>query len=294
MEDQLWKGILRLLRRIHKPRRRARERFCCEEVVRVWLWAVLHDRPISWATCKANWPIHERRRTLPSSSTMCRRLRSREVVALLAALEEVLCRSHGEKSLVWIIDGKPLMVNGASGDRQTGFGRAHRGNARGYKLHVIQGIDGAIAAWRIAPMNKDERVMARRMLRTANIQGYLLGDANYDSNPLHEVCAQRGELQLVAPLRGGRRVCQFRRRQMSTGRRRALELFDNPNPEFVRDLTLLRDNIERSFANLTNWGGGLTHLPPWIRTHRRVHRWVQAKLILNAIKRSTPTTYVNP
>src|SRR5580692_11174947 len=95
MEDQLWKGILRLLKRIHKPRRRAREKFCCEEVVRVWLWAVLHDRPISWATCKANWPIHERRRTLPSSSTMCRRLRSREVVALLAALEEVLCRSHG-------------------------------------------------------------------------------------------------------------------------------------------------------------------------------------------------------
>jgi hypothetical protein len=294
MEHQLWKEIVRLVREVDKPRRRARERFGCEEIVRVWLWAVLHDRPISWATSKANWPIHERRRTLPSSSTMCRRLRSGEVRALMMALEQAVCRSRAEKPLIWIIDGKPLMVNGSSGDRQTGFGRAHRGNARGYKLHLIQGIDGFIAAWRIAPMNKDERVMARRMVRTADIQGYLLGDGNYDSNPLHEVCAQRGELQLVAPLRGGRRNCQSRRTQMSPGRRRTVELFNNPNPEFTRDLTLLRDRIERSFANLTNWGGGLTHLPPWVRTHRRVHRWVQAKLILNAIKRSTPRTYVNP
>ena len=70
MEDQLWKGILRLLKQIHKPRRRAREKFSVEDIVRVWMWAVLHDRPMFWATLKANWPIHERRRTLPSSSTM--------------------------------------------------------------------------------------------------------------------------------------------------------------------------------------------------------------------------------
>jgi len=292
MEDQLWKGFLRLLKEIHKPRRRAREKFSGEEILCVWFWAVLHDRPVSWATCKANWPIHERRRTLPSSSTMSRRLRDREVQALMTALEQTVFGSPDHKPLVWVIDGKPLMVNGSSGDRQTGFGRAHRGNARGYKLHSIQGIGGLVAAWRIAPMNKDERVMARRMVRTADIQGYLLGDGNYDSNPLHEVCAQRGNLQLVAPLRGGRKR-ESRRPKMSAGRRRAAELLDNPNPEFGRDLILLRDTIERSFANLTNWGGGLTHLPPWIRTHRRVHRWVQAKLILNAIKRSSTRTYVN-
>lgn len=293
MEDQLWKGILRRLKGIHKPRRCAREKFSCEEIVCVWFWAVVHDRSVCWATCKANWPIHERRRTLPSSSTMSRRLRDRRVQSLIAALEQAVFESPDNKPLVWVIDGKPLMVNGSSGDRQTGFGRAHRGNARGYKLHLIQGIDGVVAAWRIAPMNKDERVMARRMVRTANIQGYLLGDGNYDSNPLHEVCAQRGDLQLVAPLRGGRRNCHSRRAKMSAGRRRAAELLGNPNPQFARDLMLLRDTIERSFANLTNWGGGLTHLPPWVRTYRRVHRWVQAKLILNAIKRPSPRTYVN-
>jgi hypothetical protein len=293
MEDQLWKGIVRSLREIHKPRRRARERFSCEDIVRVWFWAVVHDRPVSWATCKANWPIHERRRALPSSSTMSRRLRDREVQALLTALQRAVFGSPDNKPLVWVIDGKPLTVSGCSSDRQSGFGRAHRGKARGYKLHLIQGSDGVVVAWRIAPMNKDERVMARRMVRTADMQGYLLGDGNYDSNPLHEVCAQRGNLQLVAPLRGGP-TCESRRPRMSPGRRRAAELLDNPNPEFGRDLMLVRNTIERSFANLTNWGGGLTHLPPWVRTHRRVHRWVQAKLILNAIKRSSPRTYVDP
>ncbi len=106
----------------------------------------------------------------------------------MMSLEQAVVRSRGDKRLVWVIDGKPLIVSGSSSDRQTGFGRAQRGNARGYKLHLIQGIDGLVAAWRIAPMNKDERVMARRMVRTADIQGYLLADANYDSNPLHEVC----------------------------------------------------------------------------------------------------------
>lgn len=52
-------------------------------------------------------------------------------------------------------------------------------------------------------MNKDERVMSKRMVRDAEIQGYLLADGNYDSNPLHEVCSEHGELQLITPLRGG-------------------------------------------------------------------------------------------
>jgi hypothetical protein len=141
-------------------------------------------------------------------------------------------------------------------------------------------------------MNKDERVMARRMLRTAAIQGYLLADSQYDSNPLHEVCTAQGELQLVAAPRGGYGLTKRRKRQ-SAGRRRCLELLDNPQPHFGRTLLDERVAIERGFGNLTNWGGGLTHLPPWARTHRRVHRWVQMKLILNALKRSAfSTTYV--
>lgn len=289
MEHQLWKCILALLGTIDKPRRRTRQAFSCEEIVRVWFWAVLHDRPVSWATRRFNWPLHERRRKLPSSSTMSRRLRGAEVQALLAALERAACRTDG-KPLVWIVDGKSLTVSGVSKDKQAGYGRVARGKAKGYKLHLIQGIDGSLAAWRIAPMNKDERVMARRMVRDTSIQGYLLADGNYDSNPLHEVCRQRGNLQLVAPLRGGKNRPK-RRKKQDPSRRRALELLETTPGIFGRELHQPRNAIERSFGNLTNWGGGLTHLPPWVRTYHRVRRWVQAKLVCQAIKRLANKTY---
>jgi hypothetical protein len=36
-----------------------------------------------------------------------------------------------------------------------------------------------------------------------------------------------------------------------------------------------------------------SHLPPWARTYRRVHRWVQAKLILSRLRQQIlSTTYV--
>lgn len=284
MEHQLWKGIVTSLKVILKSRRKARERYDCEDIVRVWFWAVIHDRPVSWATQRSNWPVHERRRRLPSSSTMSRRLRSPQVLTVIKAIETQTIRHTGTAPLMWMIDGKPLVIGSCSKDRQAGYGRAARGKAKGYKLHAIYGADRSIAAWRIAPMNVDERVVARRLVREAQIQGYLVADSNYDSNPLHEVCSQVGELQLLVRPRGGLGL-KKRRRVQSAGRRRAIELLEHPFPEFGHGLLRQRTDIERDFGNLTSWGGGLTHLPPWARRHRRVHRWVQAKLILDALKR---------
>jgi len=292
MEHQLWKAIVAVLQTVLKAQQRGRATYSCEDILRVWFWSVIHDRPVSWAVDRRNWPLHERRRPLPSSSTMSRRLKSPKVQELIRAIEEQVLRTPGEKPLVWMIDGKPLLVGNCSKDRQAGYGHAARGQGKGYKLHMIRGADGSIPAWRIAPMNKDERVMAGRLLRESPVQGYLLADGGYDSNPLHEVCRELSELQLIAPPRGGYGL-QKRRRKQSPGRLRAIELLDNPQPTFGRSLLKQRDDIERAFGNLTNWGGGLTHLPPWVRTHRRVHRWVQAKMILNALKRqSRPGTYV--
>src|SRR5262249_47610673 len=149
---------------------------------------------------------------------------------------------------------------------------------------------GQLAAWRIAPMNKDERVMAERLVRTAppEVVGYLLGDANFDSNPLHRVCQQRGNLQLVTPRRRGPGIGQRRggtgHRKQAAGGLRSIALVESPFPEFAAQLRKDRSEVERQFGNLTNWGGGLTCLPPWVRTHRRVRRWVQAKLALTATK----------
>jgi hypothetical protein len=292
MEHQLWKDILAVLNSIDKPRKRTDQDYSCEDIVRVWFWSVLHDRPISWAVERVNWPLHDRRRQFPSSSTMTRRLQDPGVVKLIAEIEEKTFRSQADHPpLAWVMDGKPLPVSGISKDKQAGYGRAARGKAKGYKLHVIQGIDGSLAAWRVAPMNKDERVIGRRMVRDAEIQGYLLADGNYDSNGIHKICYEKGELQLVAPLRGGTDR-KKRRKKQEPGRQRAQELFESPCPLFGKGLMDERGVIERSFGNLTNWGGGLTHLPPWARTYRRVHRWVQAKLIINAIRRTRKKSYV--
>lgn len=282
MEHQLWKLIVAILASLHNSRRRRDKDFTDHEIVKVYYWAVIHDRPDGWACAKENWPLPYRRGRLPSAPTVSRRLRSPRVRALLDALEQRIVQPK-EPGLFWIIDGKPLVIGGASKDRQAGYGRAANSKAKGYKLHAILDMEGAIASWRVAPMNVDERVMAARMLKTAPVQGYVVADANYDSNPLHAVCDQRGQIQLVTPRRYGPGRGTGHKKQ-TAGRLRSIQLLENPFPEFGQQMLADRGAIERRYGQLTNWGGGLTHLPPWVRTHRRVRRWVQAKLVLRAIK----------
>ena len=292
MEHQLWLAIVAVLREIDKSRPRTDVRFSDQRIVAVFYWAVLHDRPLSWAAARQNWPIWLRRQPLPSCSTLSRRLRSQRVLALLQALDQRLVRQTRAGCLVWLLDGKPLTISGVSKDRQAGYGRAARSMAKGYKLHVLMAADNTLAEWRLAPMNVDERQMAARMLRRASAQGYVVTDANYDSNALHRICDERGDLQLVAPRRYGPGKGTGHRRQ-AAGRRRSMALLVGPSAAFGRGLLAQRSSIERRFGNLTNWGGGLTHLPPWVRTYRRVHRWVQAKLVLQALKvQHQQTTYV--
>jgi hypothetical protein len=290
MERQLWKAILAVLAGLDKPVTPARRDFSDEGIVLVYYWAVIHDRPTSWACHRRNWPIHLRRRPLPSQPTMSRRLRSASVVALLEALERRVTAPKAP-GLFWMIDGKPLVIGGCSKDRQAGYGRAAGGKAKGYKLHALAGADGSVACWRVAPMNKDERVMARRLLKAApaEVVGYVAADANYDSNDLHRLCERRGELRLVTPRRYGPGRGTGHRRQ-SAGRLRSIELTEAPLPGFGRRLLLDRSEVERRFGNLVNWGGGLSGLPAWVRTHRRVRLWVQAKLALTRLRRDAEST----
>lgn len=284
MEHQLWRAIIAVLAELGKARKPTNCDFSDQDIVHVYYWAVLHDRPTAWACNPQHWPLWRRRQPLPSEATMSRRLRSASVKTLLNALEQRVIAPK-QPGLFWMIDGKPLPISGCSKDRQAGYGRAANAKAKGYKIHAIVDPQGALACWRVAPMNKDERVMAVRMVRTAAIQGYLVGDSNFDSNPLHEACGQREQLQLVARRRhAGKRGVGHHKQ--TAGRLRAIHLLENPSPQFGEQLLHDRGEIERHFAHLTNWGGSLTCLPPWVRTHRRVHRWVQAKLVLTALKRS--------
>jgi hypothetical protein len=290
MEHQLLKEIVALLATLDKPRTPSRFVFSDEDIVKVYYWSAISDRPASWACRKQSWPVHLRKRPLPSPATLSRRLRSPSVLALLDAPERRVTAPAGP-GLFWMIDGKPLPVGGCSKDRPAGYGRAAGGKAKGYKLHALVGSDGAVAAWRVAPMNKDERVMAERLLKAAPpaVVGYVAADANYDSNKLHQVCDGRGELQLVTPRRYGPDKGTGHRKQ-AAGRLRSIALTEGPYPSFAAQLLKDRAEIERQFGNLVNWGGGLTCLPAWVRTHRRVRRWVQAKLVLARLKQDAGLT----
>jgi IS5 family transposase len=283
MERQLWNAIVQVISEINKPNLSRNFHFSIDQVLRVWFWAVVHDRPVSWATERENWPFYLRRDLLPSDSTMSRRLRSKPVQEVLKRLEQRVLAPKDTGQLVWMIDGKPLPIGGCSKDRQAGYGRAASTMARGYKLHALVGKRGEIAEWRVAPMNKDERTMAKRMVKASSIVGYIVGDKNYDSNPLHQICDDTGRLQLVARRRKGSHRGLAKGRH-AAGRLRSKEMLESPFAEFANDLINQRDSIERFFGNLCNWGGGLACLPAWARTWRRVHRWVQAKLIASRLK----------
>ena len=181
MEGQLWSLIVAVLATMDKRRKRANQKFSDEEIVKVFYWSVIHDRPVSWACERRNWPLYLRRRPLPSNTTLSRRLRSPSVMALLDAVERRVCAPR-EQHLYWMIDGKPLAISGCSKDRQAGYGRAARSKAKGYKIHAIVAADGSLANWRVAPMNKDERVMAERLLKTTDLAGYITADANYEQD----------------------------------------------------------------------------------------------------------------
>jgi hypothetical protein len=285
MEHQLWKAIVALLRELDKAPTPARRRFGDRDVAAVYSWSVLHDRPACWACDRRHWPPPLRHRALPSPATLSRRLRTASVVALLDALQRRVTAPK-RPGLFWMIDGKPLPTGGCSKDRQAGYGRSAGGKAKGYKIHALIGPDGSVAEWRLAPMNKDERVMAERLLKAApaEVLGYVAADANYDSNDLHRLCDTHGARQLVTPRRYGPGRGTGHRQQ-AAGRLRSIALTEAPVPALGQRLLRDRSEIERQFGNLVNWAAGLSGLRGWGRPHRRVRGWVQAKVVLARLKR---------
>jgi hypothetical protein len=286
MERRLWTEVVSLTERFGCARKNGRFAFSDADIVQVYVWAVVHDRPVCWACRRESWPLWEHRRRLPSASQMSRRLRTGSVTALLGRIEQHRLRDTKPRSLIHVIDGKPLAIGAHSGDRQAGYGRAAGGMAKGYKIHVIYGPGGEVAAWRVAPMNVDERRMAWRLLLSVRLPGYLLADMNYDNNRLFRIARWAGA-QLVVPRRyGSDRGLGHKRHDPA--RLRSKAMLESPS-RFGWDLLRWRDDIERFFGNLTSFGGGLGPLPAWVRTHERVRRWVQTKLVLNDVRASLRT-----
>lgn len=278
MECELWGPLYALVWETAKDFRRSRVQFSDALVVVVFLWAVLHDRPCGWACNPVHWRCTRLRPLcLPSQSTLSRRLKTPSVQAFQAALAE-RARGRGDPSLIQLIDGKPLTVGGCSKDPDAKIGRGAAGMARGYKLYAICSIRPFPEAWDVRPLNVNEVRVAHDLIPRMRGEGYLLGDTQYDSNRLHDLCWSQHR-QLIAPRMStakGLGHCY-----QSPRRLHALELLRRT---FGQQLLNIRRSIERLFGNFTSFGGGMAPLPAWVRRLHRVKRWVWAKLLINAIR----------
>lgn len=277
MERKLWTRLYPIVaeacQRISHPKVSFSDRW----ILLVYFWAVLHDRPTSWACDPANWPPELRPARLPSQPTMSRRLRSAQIQWALALVMEHLC-GDPTVGLLKFIDGKPLPVGGDSKDPDARWGHGTHTFFKGYKLYALWGPGPVPLAWEVRPANRAESTEADRLIPHLAGGGYLVGDAIFDSNRLYELAMRHGH-QLIAP---PKRVSHgLGHRRHSVYRLRGLELLASP---FGRAIYAARSAIERDFGHLTSFGGGLNGLPSWVRRCGRVGMWVEAKLIINAVR----------
>lgn len=280
MERELWTALCALAGRLHN--RFASSRYSDEAICGVYWWAVVHDRPVSWACRSENWPAELARRGLPSQPTMSRRLRSAAVERLLLDVEQALLALYTLLPLTLAIDGKALPVGRPSKDADAACCRG----VKGYKLHAVWGPGPLPVAWALAPLNVSERRMARKLAADLPGEGYLLGDSQYDVNYLYDAAAASGYQLLAAQQRPG---AALGHRPHSPHRLRGLELLATAAG---KQLYRQRRRIEHRFAQLTSFVGGLAPLPFWVRRFNRVKLWVHSKLLLSAIhqlKFSKPT-----
>jgi hypothetical protein len=288
MEGELWTEFYRILREENNNRpRRKYLQFDDGRIVEVYLWAVMHDRPTTWACQKRNWPERERWRSLPSDGTMSIRLRSLSVRLLMQA---ILDRLHacGRPALVRILDSKPLPVGCYSKDHDAHWGWAAKAKARGYKLFCAWGNGVVPDAWTLGHMNVSDSAVGMELVPQLTQAAYVLGDSGHDSNPLHAKCNACG-CQLVTPRK--KPQTKLGHGQHNAGRLRSIERLEGPvwlgtaPSPFAHQLYALRGQIERNYGNLCGFGGGLQPLPSWVRTPHRVALWVAGKLVINALRR---------
>jgi hypothetical protein len=279
MERELWRTLYLLALQLDNPW--GRWRYSTAEVLAVYFWAVVHDRPTCWATCPQHWPNELRPVWLIPQSTLSRRLRRPETVELMTAVEQhlVALLALGQY-LVHIIDAKALAVSKVSKDPDAGYGRGAGTHQNGYKLYAIWSGGPMPVAWGLAPMNVSEKTMARRLIPTLPGGGYLLGDPEYDANPLYDLATEAG-FQLVAKKRKDRGRGGLGHRRQSPSRLRSMELLKT---KFGRELFNQRNAIECRFGTMTCTGGGLAPLPAWVRRFNRVRNWVQAKIIAGGVR----------
>ncbi len=273
MDSHMWREIYQTIRQLDRrlPKLGRRSPYCDGLIVAMYVWSVSHDRPLCWACDRDHYGGCFRPRVLPSVSQFCKRIKTDRCEQILQGLHERLAHVGWDQELSFI-DGRALLVGANTKDRDARPGRAPGGFARGYKLHVWAALDGRIPVWSVTPLNVNEKPVAHEMLRYRRANELVLADAQYDSRALYDAVADDGG-RFLTPLHknaGKGHVPQ------SPSRNAAALAWDGIAGYVYRD----RGGVERIFAHISAFGGGLAGLPPWVRTLPRVRRWVGTKLIL--------------
>jgi hypothetical protein len=188
----------------------------------------------------------------------------------------------GHDAALLCIDGKALPVTENSRDKDALTGHGGGRFCKGYRLHAMSDGRGRIVEYRVTDMREQEKNMAFEMLDCVREGQVVLGDGNYDSSRLYDAAAAHGAF-LFTPIKRGWPHTHVSKK--SSPRRREADRVWRCRPITARLAYRLRSAIERTFANLTNFAGGLRGLPTWVRTLSRVRRFVAAKLIIYQARR---------
>jgi hypothetical protein len=290
MEERIFKQLYTLVRHLGKTHCFRGKWFSDAAIVTAYLWAILWDRPVSWACQLENWPVQWRWQSLPSPSTMSRRLRTIGVLTLLEQALQALAELF-PSGLCKLIDSKPLAVSIYSKDREARVGHGCGFPAKGYKIHAIVDARSRMPdRWILAPMNRHDAGIAPILIASMprGNAAYLIGDNAYDSNCLYEKAAEK-QCQLLAPRRPSAK--ELGRCRHSPHRITGHQRLANPlsvvgqTQSFGQSMLNLRIGIEQSFGYMGNIPGGLSPLPNWVRRPRRVALWIAAKMLIVAMRR---------
>jgi hypothetical protein len=296
MDRQIWTNVLaavdRALRAVHHYGRRPV--YGDRLIVLMLLWAVWHDRCLSWACDRTHYNGLFRPRRLPSISRFGRRVKSERVRRLLQHVHDDLALRDTPcpLDLLSYIDGKVIAVSPVSKDPDAKRGKSSGGFAKGYKLHALINEHRRIVIWCVAPLNVDERPVAEELLAylppgapdtcAGAVHAPLtLCDSNYDSAKLHRAFEQANR-HLLTPLRGEKMVGPNGRAEKelrAMGRRREVVDVWETCPTLAKYVLMSRNNAEGTFSVLS-LACGLDRLPGFVRRLPRVQRWVGCKLIL--------------
>ncbi len=250
-------------------------------ILRLYLWLTWHDLPMCRVDDPGVYGSLFRPRTLPSVSQFCKRLKEPRFEQLLEVMRRKLTGS-GQDAPLLCIDGKALPVTENSRDEDALNGHGGGRFCKGYRLHAMGDDRGRIVKYRVTHMREQEKNMAFEMLHAADAGQVILADGNYDSSRLYDTAARHGAF-LFTPIKRGWPHTHVSKK--SSPNRREADRVWREHPVLAKRVYALRSAIERTFANLTNFAGGLRSLPPWVRTLPRVKRFVAAKLIIYQARR---------